>query len=64
MKMTSAEKMKTLYDAKLLLREWQKKEAITQLGVDEINALIELCLAAVEIGIQNEVYISGIKCVK
>lgn len=43
--------MKTLYDAKLLLREWQKKEAITQLGVDEINALIELCLAAVEIGI-------------
>lgn len=56
--------MKTLYDAKLLLREWQKKEAITQLGVDEINALIELCLAAVEIGIQNEVYISGIKCVK
>lgn len=56
--------MKTLYDAKLLLRGWQKKEAITQLGVDEINALIELCLAAVEIGIQNEVYISGIKCVK
>ena len=62
--MTSAEKMKTLYDAKLLLSEWQKKEAITQLGVDEINALIELCLAAVGIGIQNEVYISGIKCVK
>lgn len=62
--MTSAEKMKTLYDAKLLLREWQKKEAITQLGVEEINALIELCLSAVEIGIQNEVYISGIKCVK
>ena len=56
--------MKTLYDAKLLLRKWQKKEAVTQLGVDEINALIELCLAAVEIGIQNEVYISGIKCVK
>ena len=64
MKMTSAEKMKTLYDAKLLLTEWQKKEAITQLGVDEIDALIELCLAAVEIGIQNEVYISGAKCVK
>ena len=64
MKMTSTEGMKTLYDAKLLLRKWQKKEAITQLGVDEINALIELCLAAVEIGIQNEVYISGIKCVK
>ena len=62
--MTSAEIMKTLYDAKLLFREWQKKEAITQLGVDEINALIELCLSAVEIGIQNEVYISGIKCVK
>ena len=62
--MTSAEKMKTLYDAKLLLSEWQKKEAITQLGVDERNALIELCLAAVGIGIQNEVYISGIKCVK
>ena len=62
--MTSAKKMKTLYDAKLLLRGWQKKEAITQLGVDEINALIELCLDAVEIGIQNEVYISGIKCVK
>lgn len=56
--------MKTLYDAKLLLREWQKKEAITQLGVDEINALLELCLAAVEIVIQNEEYISGIKCVK
>lgn len=64
MKMTSAEKMKTLYDAKLLLGEWQKKEAITQLGVGELNALIELCLAAVDIGIQNEVYISGIKCVK
>ena len=64
MKMTSTERMKTLYDAKLLLRKWQKKEAITQLSVDEINALIELCLAAVEIGIQNEVYISGIKCVK
>lgn len=64
MKMASAERMKTLHDAKLLLRGWQKKEAITQLGVDEINALIELCLAAVEIGIQNEVYISGIKCVK
>ena len=64
MKMTSTEKMKTLYDAKLLLGEWQKKEAITQLGVDERNALIELCLAAVDIGIQNEVYISGIKCVK
>ena len=64
MKMTSAERMKTLYDAKLLLKGWQKKEAVTQLGVDEINALIELCLAAVEIGIQNEVYISGIKCVK
>ena len=62
--MTSAERMKTLYDAKLLLRECQKREAITQLGVDEINALIELCLAAVEIGIQNEAYISGIKCVK
>ena len=62
--MTSAEKMKTLYDAKLLLRECQKREAITQLGVDEINALIELCLTVVEIGIQNEVYISGIKCVK
>lgn len=62
--MTSAERMKTLYDAKLLLRGWQRKEAITQLGVDEINALIELCLTAVEIGIQNEVYISGIKCVK
>ena len=57
MKMTSTERMKTLYDAKLLLRKWQKKEAITQLSVDEINALIELCLAAVEIGIQNEVYI-------
>ena len=55
--MTSAERMKTLYDAKLLLRKWQKKEVITQLGVYEINALIELCLAAVEIGIQNEVYI-------
>ena len=64
MKMTSAKKVKMLYDAKLLLRECQKREAITQLGVDEINALIELCLAAVEIGIQNEVYISGIKCVK
>lgn len=64
MKMTSAERMKTLYDAKLLLSGWQRKEAITQLGVDEINALIELCLTAVEIGIQNEVYISGIKCVK
>ena len=64
MKLTSAERMKTLYDAKLLLRKWQKKEAITQSGIDEINALIELCLAAVEIGIQNEVYISGIKCVK
>lgn len=64
MKMTSTERMKTLYDAKLLLSEWQKKEAITQLGVDEINALIELCLAAVDIGIQNEVYILGIKCVK
>lgn len=62
--MTSAERMKTLYDAKLLLREWQKKEAITQLGIDEINALIELCLAAIEIGIQNEVYISNIKCEK
>lgn len=62
--MTSTERMKTLYDAKLLLTEWQKKEAVTQLGVDEINALIELCLAAVEIGIQNEVYISGIKCGK
>lgn len=62
--MTSAERMKTLYDAKLLLREWQKKEAITHLGVDEVNALIELCLIAVEIGIQNEVYISGIKCEK
>ena len=62
--MTSAEKMKMLYDVKLLLKEWQKKEAVTQLGVDEINTLIELCLAAVEIGIQNEVYISGIKCVK
>ena len=62
--MTSDERMKTLYDAKLLLTEWQKKEAVTQLGVDEINALIELCLAAVEIGIQSEVYISGIKCVK
>ena len=49
--MTSAKKMKTLYDAKLLLGEWQKKEAIAQLGVDELNALIELCLAAVEIGI-------------
>ena len=64
MKMASAERMKTLHDAKLLLRGWQKKEAITQLGVDEINALIELCLAAVEIGIQNEAYIWGIKCVK
>ena len=64
MKMTSDERMKTLYDAKLLLGKWQKKESITQLGVDEINALIELCLTAVEIGIQNEVYISGIKCVK
>ena len=62
--MTSDERMKTLYDAKLLLTEWQKKEAVTQLGVDEINALIELCLAAVEIGIQNEVYISNIKCEK
>lgn len=62
--MTSVERMATLYDAKLLLREWQKKEAITQLGVDEINALIELCLAAVEIGIQNEEYIAGIKCAK
>ena len=62
--MTSDERMKTLYDAKLLLGKWQKKESITQLGVDEINALIELCLTAVEIGIQNEVYISGIKCVK
>lgn len=64
MKMTSAERMKMLYDAKLLLKEWQRKEAITQLGVDEINALINLCLAAVEIGIQNEVYISNIKCEK
>lgn len=62
--MTSVERMTILYDAKLLLREWQKKEAITQLGVDEINALIELCLAAVEIGIQNEEHISGIKCAK
>ena len=56
--------MKMLYDAKLLLKEWQRKEAITQLGVDEINALINLCLAAVEIGIQNEAYISNIKCEK
>lgn len=62
--MASDERMKTLYDAKLLLREWQKKEAITQLGIDEINALIELCLVAVEIGIQNETYISDIKCAK
>ena len=62
--MTCADKMKTLYDAKLLLTEWQKKEAITQLGVDEIDALIELCLAAVEIVVQNEEYISGMKCVK
>lgn len=60
--MTSVERMTILYDAKLLLREWQKKEAITQLGVDEINALIELCLAAVEIGIRNEECIAGIKC--
>ena len=51
MKTTSAERTKTLYDAKLVLGEWQKKEAITQLGVDEINALIELCLTAVAIGI-------------
>ena len=64
MKITSAERMKTLYDAKLLLRGWQKKEAITQLDADEINVLINLCLAVIEIGIQNEVYISGIKCVK
>ena len=49
--MTSAEKMKMLYDAKLLLKEWQRKEAITRVGVDEINALIELCLTAVAIGI-------------
>lgn len=62
--MTSAEKVKMLYDAKLLLKEWQKKEVITQLGIDEINALINLCLAVIEIGVQNEVYISGIKCVK
>lgn len=49
--MTSTERIKTLYDAKLLLTEWQKKEAVTQLGVDEINTLIELCLTAVAIGI-------------